>query len=257
MKQFFFVLAIFLSYNTVHGQILNGSFENGLYPDLSNWEWPCIAESDSAAAPGGGDWGVKVPRADSWCFGSAAYQKITTITDGQTFLLTGWAFGQATSQVSIHLGKINNGNITLQAGDSTTSSSWTSLSIESTISLLPGDTAIVLLNPGFGEGPSAGYGYFDLINIEQVLGLNTLEQKNSLKLYPNPCHYQTTLKSEKKLNNATLTMRNILGQTVKQMEKLNGQTVILERGNLSNGIYFIQLAENDKIIAEKKLIITD
>ena len=258
MKQILFILTVFLTYNTVSGQILNGGFENSLNPDLSNWEWTCFAESDSSTPPGGGSWSIKVWGGNTQgCFPGYSYQKIPAIANGQTFLLTGWAFAQTAPPVGLYLGKINSGIITLQSGDTTLSNSWTQLSLQSTFSLSSGDTAIVVLHGGLAGGPVQGYGYFDMINLQQVTGINSLEQKQSLKLYPNPFNNQTTLRTDKKFQKATLTINNTFGQTVKQMENINGQTIILERDNLSRGLYVIHLSENNKIIETKKLIITD
>ena len=258
MKLVFFILTIFLGSNTVIGQILNGGFENGLNPDLTNWEWTCFAESDSNTPPDGSNWSIKVWGGNTQgCFPGYSYQKMPSITNGQTFLLTGWAFAQTAPPVGLYLGKINSGVITLQSGDTTSSISWTQLSLQSTFSLSLGDTAIVVLHGGLAGGPVQGYGYFDLINLEQVTGINALEQIQSLKLYPNPFNHQTTLRTDKNLHNATLTMNNVFGQTVKQIENINGQTIILERDNLSSGLYFIHLSENNKIIAKKNLIITN
>ena len=258
MNKIFFILTVFLVYNTVSGQISNGSFENGSNSDLSNWEWTCFAEPDSSIPPGGGNWSIKVWGGNTQgCFPGYSYQKIPTITNGQTFLLTGWIFTQSATPVGLYLGKINSGVITLQSGDTTSSTSWTQVGLQSTLSLSIGDTAIVVLHGGLAGGPLQCYGYFDLINLQQVTGLNSLEQKQSLKLSPNPFNNQTTLRTDKIFHNAMLTMNNTLGQTVKQMENINGQTVILERDNLSRGLYFIHLSENNTIIATKKLIITD
>jgi hypothetical protein len=258
MKQIFCILTVFFGYNAVSGQISNGDFENGLNPDLSNWEWTCFAEPDSSTPPGGGNWSIKVWGGNTQgCFPGYSYQKIPAITNGQTFQLTGWAFAQTAPPVGLYLGKINSGIITLQAGDTTSSATWTQLGLQSTFSLSISDTAIVVLYGGLAGGPVQGYGYFDLINLQQVTGINSLDEHQSLHLYPNPFNNQTTLRTDKYFQNARLTLNNNLGQTVKQMENINGQKIILERSNLSRGSYIIHLSENNKIIATKKLIITD
>ena len=167
-----FIFSIPLIFNTINGQILNGDFEDGLNSDLSNWEWSCFAEPDSSTPPGGEDWSIKVWGGNTQgCFPGHAYQTIPSITNGQTFQLTGWAFAQASHPVGLYLGKINSGDITLIAGDTTSSTSWTQLGIQSTFLLELGDTAIVLLSGGLAGGPIQGYGYFDLINLQQVTGI--------------------------------------------------------------------------------------
>jgi hypothetical protein len=47
------------------------------------------------------------------------------------------------------------------------------------------------------------------------------------------------------------------GQRVKQVNHLSGQSHIVSLDNLPSGIYFIRLSEENKIIAEEILIITN
>ena len=52
-------------------------------------------------------------------------------------------------------------------------------------------------------------------------------------------------------------MYNSYGQIVKQVNNLSGQTVFLSRDNLSSGLYYIILTEENKLVALEKLLITD
>jgi hypothetical protein len=257
-NQIFFIFTVFLTYTTVSGQIVNGDFEDGLNPDLSNWEWSCFAEPDSSTPPGGGYWSMKVWGGNTQgCFPGSSYQVIPFITNGQTFQLTGWAFAQTSSPVGLYLGKINSGVITIIAGDTTSSTSWTQLGVQSAFPLELGDTAIVLLNGGLTGGPSQGYGYFDLINLQPATGINSLELQQSLKLSPNPFNNQTTLRLDQSVRNASITISNSFGQVVRRIENINGHTIVLDRDNLKRGLYVMCLTENKKIIAQTKLFITD
>ena len=47
------------------------------------------------------------------------------------------------------------------------------------------------------------------------------------------------------------------GQAVKRIDNLIGQTVIFNRGNLASGLYFVQLSQDNKIIASDKILIKD
>ena len=89
MKQILLFIVVFLCGYSVNGQILNGSFENDSAPDLSYWKSTCYdAESISNTPPGGGNWSIVVLGGNYLgCFPGYAYQKIPTITNGQTFLL--------------------------------------------------------------------------------------------------------------------------------------------------------------------------
>ena len=78
-----------------------------------------------------------------------------------------------------------------------------------------------------------------------------------LKISPNPFSKSTTLQTGNRLNDATLKVYNLFGQEVKEMKNISGQTVAIERDNLSSGVYFIQLIEANKTMAMEKLIIAD
>lgn len=82
-------------------------------------------------------------------------------------------------------------------------------------------------------------------------------QKDNCFIYPNPFSSQTTLQTDKIFKDVTLTVYNLYGQSVKQMNNLSGQAIIFNRDNLPCGIYFLQLTQNNKIISADKLVITD
>ena len=91
-------------------------------------------------------------------------------------------------------------------------------------------------------------------NISSVT--NILEQ-SLFNIYPNPFSTHTIFQTDLFLKNATLMVENCFGQTVKQIKNINGETITLYRDNLPNGLYFIRLIQDNKIIKVDKLIITD
>ena len=91
-------------------------------------------------------------------------------------------------------------------------------------------------------------------NISSVT--NILDQ-SFFKIYPNPFSTYTILQTDLFLKNATLVVENCFGQPVKQIKNINGETITLHRDNLPNGLYFIRLIQDNKIIKVDKLIITD
>ena len=102
--------------------------------------------------------------------------------------------------------------------------------------------------------PSKDIIRFTLQNPTGVSANNQLP--HSISVLPNPFSSQTNLYSDNLLKNATLSVYNLYGQTVKQIKNISGQTVILSRDNLSSGLYFIRLTEENKIYTDK-LVITD
>jgi len=57
------------------------------------------------------------------------------------------------------------------------------------------------------------------------------------------------------LENATISIINIFGEQIRQIKNFTGKEIILYRENLSNGIYFLRIIQENKIIASKKLLI--
>jgi len=95
--------------------------------------------------------------------------------------------------------------------------------------------------------------------LPKMVSVNITEHKKQVQfsVYPNPFSFKTTLKANKNLKDATLTVYNSYGQTVKQIKNISGQTAILHRDNLPSAVYFILLTEDNITLTVDKLVITD
>lgn len=80
---------------------------------------------------------------------------------------------------------------------------------------------------------------------------------SEIKLFPNPISSSITLESEKTFINAKLILYNSFGQQVKRINDISGKTYTLQRDNLPNGIYFLQLQNDNNLITTYKVVITD
>src|SRR6185436_7356907 len=102
IKPILFYLSLLIS-NASFSQLVNGSFENNSIADLSSWEWTCDADSFNNAPMECGSWCLQVESGNlQGCFPGYAYQKIPSITDGQVFLLSGWAYAEVAPEVGIY-----------------------------------------------------------------------------------------------------------------------------------------------------------
>jgi sucrose-6-phosphate hydrolase SacC (GH32 family) len=64
------------------------------------------------------------------------------------------------------------------------------------------------------------------------------------------------VKGDKFFKNVTVTVYNLYGQPIKEIEQLLGHTITLFRDNIANGMYLIQLTtENNTVIAKKIIVI--
>lgn len=99
-----------------------------------------------------------------------------------------------------------------------------------------------------------------LINTNNTCSTTNVNEnnfENGLSVFPNPFSMQTTLKVNKSLKGATLTVFNLYGQIIKEIINVSGQEVILNRDTIPSGIYLIQLTQDHKVIASEKLVVTD
>jgi uncharacterized repeat protein (TIGR03803 family) len=103
------------------------------------------------------------------------------------------------------------------------------------------------------QGGSNFSGVIFKLNIPVGIEENTAG--TSITIHPNPCSTHTILQTGVMLNNATLSVYNYLGQPVKQVQNISGYTVTLTRDELAAGTYFIQISQDNKIIAREKLVI--
>ena len=83
------------------------------------------------------------------------------------------------------------------------------------------------------------------------------KNETGIQVSPNPFSTFTTLKinGNKGIDPISLTMFDLTGKEVKVKNTLVGQQILIERGNLPNGIYFYKLLQNDKAIGTGKLIV--
>lgn len=79
--------------------------------------------------------------------------------------------------------------------------------------------------------------------------------KNELLLFPNPFQTNATIALNTEFNKADLSIYNLQGKEVKIIKNLSGKCISLKRDNLSDGIYFYKLNQENKIIGTGKFIV--
>lgn len=95
-------------------------------------------------------------------------------------------------------------------------------------------------------------------NINTVLtNVNETFLQNNLKIYPNPSSSDITFQTNFRLNNATLVLTDYFGRTVAKINNISDYSFILHRTNLDNGLYYVQLIEDNRVIAIKKIVLID
>jgi hypothetical protein len=77
------------------------------------------------------------------------------------------------------------------------------------------------------------------------------------RISPNPFTSSASFQTTKPMENATMTIYSSLGQVVKIIKNINGSSFTFDRDELPNGLYYVQLSQNNITIASDKMIITD
>ena len=110
-----------------------------------------------------------------------------------------------------------------------------------------------------GSFSSISDGDFTIVRYNNNLTGDISESNISsqISIYPNPFSNTTTLKTDNLFENATFIVYNTLGEQVRKIDNISGQTFTFYRENLEQGIYFYQLKENNIIVSENKFVITD
>lgn len=91
---------------------------------------------------------------------------------------------------------------------------------------------------------------------EVVTAINESDKAGGkITVFPNPSDAQATLYSDQALEDATIQIYNSLGEQVKKIEKVNGKVITIKNDELSGGIYFLNIIQDNKIVSTEKMII--
>jgi hypothetical protein len=184
----------------------------------------------------------------------------STFVTIDTITLSNADTSSVTGSSDIFIAKFDNdGNLiwSKRAGGSWDDRSWGITCDSNGRIYLTGDFWSQSITFGLTTLINAGYFDFYIAALDNVVGMEENIFSNSIKIFPSPLSYQATVYSSSLLLNATLTMYNSLGQSVKQIKNISGHSVILERDHLVPGLYLIALTQNDQLINSIKFVVID
>jgi hypothetical protein len=107
-------------------------------------------------------------------------------------------------------------------------------------------------NYGIANGLATPTDCSMLLSIEDIKFADS-----NINFLPNPFTDKLTISTDINFENSTLKIFNSVGQLVKEINNLYGQTLIIERGNLKSGIYFAQIVQNNKVFKVNKIMVED
>ncbi len=86
----------------------------------------------------------------------------------------------------------------------------------------------------------------------EVAALANLESE--INIFPNPASSFTTIIFSEQQNQTCLIITDILGKEIKRLN-FTGRQLRIEKGEISNGIYFVQITDEKKNVVTKKIVI--
>lgn len=97
------------------------------------------------------------------------------------------------------------------------------------------------------------------IIVKEPAVINEVSGQNGISFitYPDPDNYSNFVKilSGSDLSNASIIVNDIAGRELIRLNNLNGNDFTVNKGQLTNGIYFISLISNNKILARRKVMV--
>ena len=87
--------------------------------------------------------------------------------------------------------------------------------------------------------------------------VGVVEVNNTVKnvtISPNPFTSQTVITFSTEQKNTTVKIIDVVGKEIKQ-ELFSGKQLTIEKGELNNGIYFVQITDENKNTIIKKIVI--
>ena len=93
-----------------------------------------------------------------------------------------------------------------------------------------------------------------VLNRVSTVGIETYEELTEAKIYPNPFENSTTISFSNEQKNTKIKLVDILGNEVKSMT-FSGKHLLIEKGEMHAGIYFLQIIKDNEHILSRKIII--
>ena len=103
--------------------------------------------------------------------------------------------------------------------------------------------------------------FFALARYNSTTGPVGLEETTTsameMESYPNPFSSFITVKAQAVFHDATLNIFNLVGQPVKKFTHITGHTFTFHRDNLPEGVYFMELIQENRVISKAKISIVN
>ncbi len=87
------------------------------------------------------------------------------------------------------------------------------------------------------------------------VGITENDLAAAINIAPNPFSSTLHIQSKSSLQQVSMIMYNSYGIPVKQLNKVSGNNFTINSTGLVNGIYYLQITENGKVIKSEKVVV--
>ncbi len=91
-------------------------------------------------------------------------------------------------------------------------------------------------------------------NLTTITGIVESSSATTMNIYPNPFTSQTTISFSEVQKNSTVKIMDVMGKEIKTIH-FTGNQLIIEKGDMLEGIYFIQITDWNKNVLNGKIMI--
>jgi hypothetical protein len=88
-----------------------------------------------------------------------------------------------------------------------------------------------------------------------TVGVQEINNNLNLQLFPNPFSTSGTLLLSSPVQNASLTVYDMLGKEIKHIPNLTGKEIIIQRDNMKAGMYFFRIEDKSGVIGKGKFVV--
>ena len=90
-------------------------------------------------------------------------------------------------------------------------------------------------------------------SISSIKQLQTDNQK--ITIYPNPFSTTAIIQLPLEIKNGSVSIYDVLGKKIKQINNLNCKDIVISREGMSNGMYFLSVTDENNIVGQGKILV--
>jgi hypothetical protein len=95
------------------------------------------------------------------------------------------------------------------------------------------------------------------ISVDVTTSISKKTKQDRAILMPHPFSTQTILQTSENLKNADLSLYNSCGQLQREHLHISGNHIMIDRENLTAGLYFYTIIQDNALVLNGKMLITD